>query len=62
VKRHPRIDDLSDESLLAFVLWCRLNDDRITSMPDLVRRVLHAYAGGNPNAFPEPERRAASVV
>lgn len=45
MKRQPRIDDIGDAELIAFVLWCRLNDERIVSMPDLVRTVLKAYAG-----------------
>lgn len=54
MKRNPRIDDLSNENLLCFVQWCRLNDDRITSMPDLCRNVLKAYAQ------PAPKPKAAA--
>jgi hypothetical protein len=53
MKRYPRIDDLTDDALMAFVLWCRLNDERITSMPDLCRTVLKAYAK-------HPGRKAAA--
>jgi len=52
MKRQPRLDDLSDEGLLAFVQWCRLNDARITAMPGLCRAVLHAYAGAQPPTPP----------
>lgn len=34
---------ISDEALLAFVEWCRLNDRRIVGDPLIVRRVLNAY-------------------
>jgi hypothetical protein len=44
-KRNPRIDDMTDEELMCFVRWCRDNDERITQLPDLCRRVLKAYAG-----------------
>ena len=44
-KRNPRIDDMTDEQLMCFVQWCRLNDDRIVELPELCRRVLKAYAG-----------------
>lgn len=34
---------ISDEALICFVRWCRLNDWRIVSDPTFARRVLEAY-------------------
>lgn len=35
---------ISDEALMAFVAWCRMNHWRYTNDPVLVRRVFDAYA------------------
>lgn len=37
------IDKITDDRLVAFVHWCRLNDERLTDDPLLVRGVLAAY-------------------
>lgn len=34
---------ISDEALICFVKWCRLNDPRIVLDPAIARRVLEAY-------------------
>ena len=38
-------DVISDEALMAFVDWCRMNHGRFVYDPVLVRRVFDAYAG-----------------
>lgn len=35
----------NDDTLMAFVQWCRMNGWQITSDPEIVRRVFHAYTG-----------------
>lgn len=46
-RREPRIDDLTDAELIAFVTWCRWNAPEFVSDPATVRRVLHAYVGAS---------------
>ncbi len=36
---------ISDEALMAFVAWCRMNHWTLINDPALVRRVFDAYAG-----------------
>ena len=36
---------ISDEALMAFVEWCRLNSRKVVNDEVLVRRVFEAYAG-----------------
>ena len=40
----PASEGISDEALLAFARWCRLNDARFVLDPVLARRVFDAYA------------------
>lgn len=35
----------TDDTLMAFVQWCRMNSWQITGDPVIVRRVFHAYTG-----------------
>lgn len=51
--RPIRIDDLTDDELSTFVLWCRFADDDILHMPDLVRAVL--------NGIPELRKSAPTA-
>jgi hypothetical protein len=44
----PDFTDLSDETLLAFIDWVRLNDPRFSRDPAVVRRVFTAYAVSDP--------------
>lgn len=34
---------ITDEALLAFVQWCRMNDARLVSDPVIARQVFNAY-------------------
>jgi hypothetical protein len=36
---------ITDDALMAFVDWCRMNHGRFVYDPVLVRRVFNAYAG-----------------
>ncbi len=47
----PTPGQISDEALLAFVDWCRLNPWRLVYDKELMRRVFDAYAALTP---PDP--------
>jgi hypothetical protein len=34
---------ITDEALVAFALWCRINEYRLVTDPEISRRVFNAY-------------------
>ena len=51
----PTPGTISDEALLAFAQWCRVNHFAHVANPVLVRRVFDAYAGLPPLDSPHEE-------
>lgn len=58
----PTRQIITDEALIAFIQWARVNDERLVTDPEIARRVFNAYRLLPPSfvVTPEAEEPASS--